>query len=319
MAANRPLLVTGTIRSGTTWAGRMIAAHPEVAYINEPLNRELTPATWGQFPVDNPFWYTYISEKNEGRYLEAYRNLVSFRFDIRAALRELNGAVRTAPYTPDELNLIETWARFASAHLHRRRPLLKDPFALISTPWFADRLGAVPVVLIRHPAAFVSSLLRLDWNAGMDEFLQQPELLAAHPLPDHERELAERFLRDEDKLGLAALGWSYQHRIVRRFREEHPGWVHVRHEDLSRDPDGGYRDIFRRIGLDYTPEVRRAVRESSKSGNPRELKKHAPHSVKLDSRANVKNWKHRLTEEQTARIRELVEDVSKDFYGDGDW
>ena len=34
----RPILVTGSHRSGSTWVGKMIASHPRVAYVEEPFN-----------------------------------------------------------------------------------------------------------------------------------------------------------------------------------------------------------------------------------------------------------------------------------------
>ena len=39
----RPILVTGSFRSGSTWVGRMIASHPRIAYVSEPLNERRPP------------------------------------------------------------------------------------------------------------------------------------------------------------------------------------------------------------------------------------------------------------------------------------
>ena len=41
--------------------------------------------------------------------------------------------------------------------------------------------------------------------------------------------------------------------------------------------------------------------------------------MKLDSRANVDNWKKRLTEDEIDRIRKMTEDVSPLFYSDAEW
>ena len=38
---NRPILVTGTQRSGSTWVGQMIASHPRVVYVWEPFNKKV--------------------------------------------------------------------------------------------------------------------------------------------------------------------------------------------------------------------------------------------------------------------------------------
>jgi hypothetical protein len=41
--------------------------------------------------------------------------------------------------------------------------------------------------------------------------------------------------------------------------------------------------------------------------------------VKLDSRANVDNWKKRLSMEEITRIRKMTEGVSHLFYSDAEW
>ena len=53
--AQRPILVTGAHRSGTTWVGKMLAASREVAYISEPLNKWHRPGVMA-IPVE--YWYT---------------------------------------------------------------------------------------------------------------------------------------------------------------------------------------------------------------------------------------------------------------------
>ena len=50
-----------------------------------------------------------------------------------------------------------------------------------------------------------------------------------------------------------------------------------------------------------------------------ELARGKVHSVQLDSRANLDNWKKRLTSQEIARIRQIAEPVSSIFYTDTDW
>jgi hypothetical protein len=39
----------------------------------------------------------------------------------------------------------------------------------------------------------------------------------------------------------------------------------------------------------------------------------------VDSRANISNWKKRLTEEEIDRIREITNEVSSHYYSDAEW
>jgi len=48
----KPILVTGSHRSGTTWAGKMISACPNVGYIHEPFNIDM-PMSVNPYPFTN--------------------------------------------------------------------------------------------------------------------------------------------------------------------------------------------------------------------------------------------------------------------------
>jgi hypothetical protein len=81
----------------------------------------------------------------------------------------------------------------------------------------------------------------------------------------------------------------------------------------------GFRSLYQSLGLDFSPRAEKDVLNASSSENPTELSKNKTHSVKLDSRANLHNWKKRLTPEEIKRIRSLTEDVASSFYSDVKW
>ena len=66
--------------------------------------------------------------------------------------------------------------------------------AFFSAEWLADRFDMNVVIVIRHPAAFVSSVKKLNWHHPMSHFLEQPALMREHLYPFEEqiRELASR-------------------------------------------------------------------------------------------------------------------------------
>ena len=129
-AERRPILVTGAHRSGTTWVGRMLAADDGVAYISEPLNVLHRP---GVFSAPVPYWYTYITSENEAAFLPAFRELLDYNYHILAELRSIRSR-------KDVLRMVRDFHSFFVGSMHAERPLLKDPFAVFSTPWFASRL-----------------------------------------------------------------------------------------------------------------------------------------------------------------------------------
>jgi hypothetical protein len=303
---DQPLLVTGAHRSGTTWVGKMLAASYNTAYISEPLN---VTHRRGVFSANVKHWYQYITPENEENYLPAFRELFNYRYHLFAEL----GSLRSQK---DFLRMGRDFSIFMNGKLRRQRILLKDPFAVFSAPWFAQKLNCKVVITIRHPGGFASSLKRLNWPFNFRDLLDQPMLMRDHLEAD--RADMESMPAD-DLVGQSALLWRMIYRSVHATRELFPDFKLVRHEDLSLDPVAGYKSLYESLGLTFDEKVRDTILNSSSSENPTELSKKKTHSVKLDSRANMDNWKKRLTSEEITRIRKLTEDVSHLFYSENEW
>jgi hypothetical protein len=301
-----PILVTGTHRSGTTWVGKMLAADACTAYISEPLNVLHRP---GVLRMKVKYWYQYICEDNEREYLPAFQELLEFDYHLWDEIRSLRSR-------RDVLRMGRDFYIFYNGLMRGQRVLLKDPFAVFSTPWFARRLGCRVVITVRHPAAFASSLKRLNWPFDFQDLLNQPLLMRDHLEPYRE---AMQSVKAEDVIGQAALLWKLIYSSVHTIRSLHPDFLVARHEDLSRDPISGYRALYEALDLEFTSRVEKTILNSSSSENPRELSRKKVHAVKLDSRANVDNWKKRLTAEEIERVRKMTEDISRLYYSDAEW
>ena len=208
------------------------------------------------------------------------------------------------------------FAIFYNGMMRGQRMLLKDPFAVFSTSWFAKKLNFKVVVTVRHPAGFASSLKRLGWNFDFNDLLNQPLLMRDHLEPYR---VQMRSIQADDIIGQAALLWAMIYRTVQKTRTLNPDFIVIRHEDISSEPVPGYRNLYSSLGLDYSARVERMILNSSSSENPVELPKNRVHAVKLDSRANMDNWKKRLTVDEINRIRKLTEETAELFYPDMTW
>ncbi len=302
----KPILVTGAHRTGTTWVGRMLAANPGTAYISEPLNVLHRP---GVMRARVAHWYTYINAENEAEVLPALLETLRYRYHLPAEILSLRSG-------HDFLRMCRDVSIFLRGGLFRQRPLLKDPFAVFSLPWFVQRLGCEVVVTVRHPAGFASSLKRLNWPFDFRDLLAQPLLMRDQLEPYRGR---METMPDDDIIGQASLLWAMVYRSVQGVCRELPSVRVVRHEDLSIDPVPGFRSLYAELGLQFTPGVERRILDSSSSENPAELSRQKVHSTRLDSRANLHNWKRRLSPEEVARIRQLTDEVAHDYYPDVDW
>jgi hypothetical protein len=299
------LLVTGAHRTGTTWVGKMLAAGG-FAYVSEPLNVLHRPGVMAA-PVRH--WYAYITRENEAEYLPAFQKTLALRYGLLAEIKSIQSR-------RDFLRMGRDLGIFLRGRILHQLVLLKDPFAVFSLPWFIEQLNCRVVVTVRHPAAFASSLKRLNWPFDFRNLLDQPLLMRDHLEPfrtDMERVAAD------DVIGQAALLWRMVYRAVHATVERFPSVIVLRHEDLSRDPLMGYARAFESLGLAYTAKVQETIRTSSSNENPAELSRQKVHAVKLDSRANLDNWKKRLSADEIARIRGLTEDVAQLYYADVKW
>ena len=301
-----PILVTGTHRSGTTWVGRMLAADVDTAYISEPLNVLHRPGIY-RAPVRH--WYTYITDENEKEYLPAFHELLNFQYHTWLEVKSIRSV-------KDFLRMGRDFRTYFIGSMHGQRALLKDPFAALSTAWFAKRLNCKIVFTARHPVAFVSSLKRLNWPFDFTNLLDQPLLMRDHL--ETERAEMEKLLSG-DVVDQAALLWRIIHRLVHSTSSLLPDFNIVRHEDLSLNPVTGYKALYAALGMPFTSKVEETILNSSSSENPTKLAKNRTHSVKLDSRASLDNWKKILNPEEVTRIRKMTDGVSQLFYSDNEW
>jgi hypothetical protein len=305
----KPILITGLHRSGSTWVGRMLAASSQVGYIHEPFN---PTHDVGMCKARFEHWFTYVHPANEAKYYTDLRDMLYFRYGLIRGLKE----ART---------LVEIWRRFiraaafANHRMARRRPLVKDPIAIFSVEWLAVRFDMDIVITIRHPAAFAESLKSRGWSHPFSHFLAQPQLMRDVLFP-FEREICSFAEHERDILDQAALLWKMIYHTVNQYRQKHPEWIFVRHEDLSNDPVDEYARLYALLDLPFTGSVRRTIEEHSfrKVTGP-EKKDYLPHDIHRNSRGLVLKWKNRLTADEINRIRSGVGEVSLGFYSEDEW
>ena len=305
-ADSRPILVTGAPRSGTTWVGKMLALAPGIGYIHEPFN-PVTPKGVSAAPVQRVF--EYVSPDREADFARPLDRALGFRYAVGAELPRLRSP-RDAGRAGRDLARTTRW------RLERRRALVEDPIALFSAEWLAARFDMDVVVTIRHPAAVVASFKRLGWTHRFRSFLEQPALMDAYLRP-FEPEIRAYADQPPGTVDQATLLWNLCHHVIRLLRDRHGEWSFVRHEDLSRDPLPGYEALYRRLGLELTPESAAAIADHSSAKNPAELRR--AHDVRLDSRAGVENWRRVLTPDEIGRVRESTAELAGVFYPEDGW
>ncbi|MFH1509270.1 MAG: sulfotransferase [bacterium] len=309
--SKQPILITGAHRSGSTWVGNIVAKAENIGYLHEPFNLNRPHCKKCNFKFR--YWFEYIDSDNEEKYLHHLDHLLKFEsyYDWTGVLgKERN--LKRAYYE---------WLQSRKLKLFKKRSarlVMKDPLALMAASWLAEKFNMKTLVLIRHPAAFVSSLKRMNWTYPFDNLVKQQNLMAKH-LSEFREQIIEFAETEKDIIDQGILMWNILHKKINDYKEKHSEWLYIRHEDISRDPQTEFRNIFKHLELDINDNIKEEINKSSHSSNPAEAPSKKGKFIKRDSRANIYNWKKRLTDEEIKRIKDGTDKYASYFYQQKDW
>jgi hypothetical protein len=301
--SRKPIIITGSHRSGTTWVSSIMAQSTQVMPVEEVFNIAFRPKCTCGHRFN--YWWQYVTSENENLHYHHIKHAYRLSFNYAGAISRISNIGVTVEF-----------AKHLANHILGRVPLVKDPLAFFSAEWLAERFDMKVIIMIRHPAAFASSLKRVNWEVDFSSLLNQPLLIKDHLKP-FEADIGDYHENRRDIIDQAILIWRIIHYVVAKYRANHPEWMFVRHEDLSKKPETGFRELFKYAGLHYSKKVQDAVQKLCYSDKPREYKE--VHILKRDSAANIFSWKERLTPEEIERVKKGTGDIAPLFYSDNDW
>ncbi len=305
MSDNRKILVTGTQRAGTTWIGNILSATSDVGYIHEPYNT--TNVKIHRSPITIP--YQYINEKLNEEAQGVYKKYLEYFLDpgFKFFFNSLG------PYRNIDSRYILPARQHISSGWNKKTKIIKDPFALLSCEWLHGQLGWDIVIIVRHPAAFVLSMVEKSWTIAPTVFERQREDLQ-HIYADHE-DLIDSYItkpnKKDDLVGCAIYGWKLMHIAIDYYRKNYKNWIILRHEDISMDPYTITKQLYDNLRLTMTPAVEKILLNST-SGN-------SVIGNNRDPKQNLEKWKHKLDANTIERIREETLPISDRFYSAADW
>lgn len=311
---NRPLLVTGLPRTGTSWVGKMLEYSGEVVYVNEPLNPRHPPGrSPGVLRADVSHQFQYICDDNGAEWEDAFRDTCALRYHPVGELRR-----NRSPY--DLARLAKNGSAFVLGRVRGRRALLDDPYAFFSVRWLVRRLGVTAIVLVRDPVAFAGSWRRLGWTIHFRELLDQPLLL--RDLPDGVGEEMAALADSTDDLAKNALLWRTAYLTADQMYRDVPG-VHIRrYEDFATRPEESFHELYDVCGLTWTDDVSERIL-STTTGDGSAKKSFAwtlaggPSRTafrRMDAASSLQSYRERLTEAEIDRVRSLTRAVAPRYY-----
>lgn len=281
----------------------MLCQSGEAAYIHEPFCPNRSPG-WITRPM--PYWFMYIDAANGAGFEPAIERVLRLRYPIAASLAAARSPKDVARQVPEI-------GRSLAYRARSMRPLLKDPFALFSSEWLADRFGVIPVVMIRKPVAFVSSIKRLNWGFDYERnWLPQESLIENH-LASH-AEFMRNYQGEVDLVGEGIVMWNALYDFVAGLRERRPDFVYLNYEDLAAQPVEGFERLHARLGLRWNEVVRTRIAAFSDSSNPKDVSARRRRAIRRDSSAATETWRQRLDDEEIRRVERETAPVASRFY-----
>jgi hypothetical protein len=307
---NKNILVTGSHRSGTTWVGKIISEAKKVRYAHEPFNigikRKHSPFT---------YWFENITDDNSTELKIKVKDYI----DSFSKVFELNNCKKFTQIRT--LKSLSHYFKDVVSCLYSERTVIKDPIAIMSAEWLYNNLDVDVVVLIRHPAAFVSSLKVKDWQFDFNNYLSQDSLINNY-LKDYEELIVEYSKNKKDIIDQGILLWNTIHVVIEYYKSKYgEEWYFVKHEDLSLHPHEEFKKIFSKIDLNFSCDVEDYINETTLAKVDLDVVNNSTEvsNIKRNSVENIKSWKKRLSDDEIQRIKIGTEEVWKKFYVENDW
>ncbi len=296
--SNKPILITGSHRSGTTLVGSILA-ESDAYYIYEPFNPHSPP---GIAVPELTSLYHYLDGGAFPQYRAALAALCEGYFPPTA---------RSRSSLRDRASLAKKSAGIKIAHLKRQRLLLKSSELMLSIQSFLDICAGHVVVTVRHPCAFILSCDRMKWRFNLDTLTSQHEFF-------------QSFLRDEPEFGHCAEPnisasvientwlWYALHTYLLNFLKNHPKYSkHVTvtfHEHLCLNPHGEFARLCNFLNLRKSSSMNDKITKLT-AGATVHVAGTAQHHLERNSHELAYAWRSRINQDVAQWVCKVAEPV----------
>ena len=228
----QPILVTGAIRTGTTWVGETLARSPAMEYVWEPFN-----------PLVRAWPHALVPHFMTGPY--DAQPLVD---DIASSLVAFRSRGRLVGHPETVAREVQRRIRFAAARRAKRTLLIKDPLAVFLARHLQEKFGFRVVLCLRHPAGFVASCMRLGWDYDFENLLAQPLLMQR--LAPWRDEMQATVGRTGPMLHRVTLLWRVIYGALAEGALAPATSYVVRYEDAVADPQRTFTQVAHALGVE---------------------------------------------------------------------
>lgn len=297
MTRRTRVAVAGLPRSGTSWLARGLSLAEGLTYYREPDNHDHVPGASPRFPF---------------LYLPAGADDAEYRQHMQRALSGEVATHFTMSQDPGPLlrRLPKNWWPMADhaplLFWRGSEGLVKLVNSNLALDFLLEHFPATrQVYIVRHPCGQFASWRRQGWTPKPERLLEDARLVADHlaSLEDHIRS-AEGFWSK------AGAWWGAVNRIVHRQSQKRPERLVVTFEWLCAAPLAHYRQLFDRLGLQWTVAAEHFLQESNRPGKD----KGKPYSLVRDASQEATKWKREVDAADIAACRAAAEPFELPYY-----
>lgn len=303
------IILFGTARSGSTWLAKVFDSHPDTLYLHEPditdRGSDLIAYWFDRAPTaqDTTNARQYLARLLAARNLRTMGQVPSFRKSYRNYSAEV--VRRAMIYGSKALE------RVGLSHFANRVQIpdllataARPPEIVIKTVSALGRAEVMleackgkvsPILLIRHPCAFVYSMLRGEEIGVMPPTSVTNAVAATRAAKRLGFDL--NALKPTDRISHLAWSWLIANAEAYPAIVRNKGTV-VRYEDLVLDPFAHTLALFQRLGLDWPDQAVSFLRDSRKGGN-------GYYSVYRDATQTTR-WDGELSTKAIGQIEKIV-------------
>jgi hypothetical protein len=301
------VFVTGVIRSGTTFLGKILSFPANVDYIHEPFHGGYT------LPDKRVLLPRYVRPGDSSQAVRRFKADVQKLYQYRIGMR-------TSSYDGDPWHrkvlksLVGSrgpfYLRLAKLNPFHRAAIIKDPIGKMAAGFLYREFNTTPVILIRHPVSLAASLQRLNWWPEVHEFAVQPTLVEDFFADERD------FLRRDwpNRMMESMAHWRATYKVLLSQAQTHGDWEVITHEALSAAPIETTQKLYSALGLPWHTSYEDKLHALTGGDNAATARAGRVQDFKRDSAGIFQMRRDSIPIGQRREIFDIVQDVALQVY-----
>ena len=309
----KPIIIFGLPRSGTTWLAKTLEMANGVQYVVEPDNEGTNFLGYFYKKGLERFPYFRVEERPK-LYLRLFDRAVNGDFItyessrnnwlFKSNLISLNLVKRRLARKQKNRKLVFNWDFLLKKNIEfdpKKRRLVKTVHGLLNIPFLMNYLEFTPLIILRHPAASIHSHLKLGISDADQDVYRNEKLRTDFLAPFLEK-------MEEMKSPLSRMGMQFGifHFIISKFTQQY-NYKIIFHEQLCENPTQEFQKLFQSLDLKWDKNVEEFIKNNNQKGE-------GGFDIKRVASDEKGNWKTKWSQSDLTEIEKGYSIFPNSFY-----